>query len=251
MDSNIMKISFIIIEYYSIDDVLNCISSIEKLDLRFDYEVIVSSNSVYASEKRMKLESRWSSFKWCFNEKNGGFAYAMNQGLKIAEGNVLVIMNPDVRIEKGIDEMVNYLLSNPAVGIIAPQVKNKKGATQDSFREFITPFNFVTRHINRLIKCEKKIIVKSPCIVDWVIGAFMMMSRQTYELIGGLDDNYFLYCEDMDLCKRIWLKGYSVVYYPAAIIEYEGTRSARARLKYSCIFLKSLIRYWRQFGIWN
>jgi len=84
--------------------------------------------------------------------------------------------------------------------------------------------------------------------MDWVCGAFMMMSRTSYTFAKGLDDGYFLYCEDMDLCKRMWLGGYKVIYYPMAEIEYEGTRSARYSLKYALVFLKSLLRYWRKFG---
>ena len=78
--------------------------------------------------------------------------------------------------------------------------------------------------------------------------SFMMMPRQAYEVVKGLDEYYFLYCEDMDFCKRIQLEGFSVVYYPESEIEYEGTRSARRSLKYACIFFKSLLRYWTKFG---
>ena len=85
--------------------------------------------------------------------------------------------------------------------------------------------------------------------VDWGIGAFMMMPRKAYEAVQGLDDGYFLYCEDMDICKRMQLNGYSVIYYPNAEIVYEGTRSARKSKKYARIFLQSLFRYWGKFGL--
>ena len=137
------------------------------------------------------------------------------------------------------------------IGIIAPKIINVKGEVQDSFRDFITPMNFVERHMKRILGYKQRNeLTEFPINVDWVIGAFMMISRKAYETVRGLDEHYFLYCEDMDLCKRMHLKGYDVVYYPMVEIEYEGTRSARRSLKYAGIFLQSLFRYWRKFGIW-
>lgn len=244
-----MKISFIIVEFHSVEDIIECYLSIAAATPQgWNYEIIISSNSVYSQEEKESLIFRNRDLKWVFNEKNGGFAYAMNKGLINAEGDVLVIMNPDVRIKNGIDKMINYLLLDSSIGLIAPQIRNVNGMVQDSFREFITPLKFAKRHIYRLFKRDKFSNPKSPVNVDWVIGAFMMMPRKAYEAVEGLDDNYFLYCEDMDLCKRMYIKGYSVVYYPDALIEYEGTRSARVNFKYSSIFVKSLFLYWSKFG---
>lgn len=120
---------------------------------------------------------------------------------------------------------------------------------QDSYRHFITPWRFLVRHLSRVRGQATLKKYDEPVEVDWVCGAFMMMSRTSYESTKGLDEGYFLYCEDMDLCNRMWLGGYKVVYYPMAEIEYEGTRSARHSWKYALIFFKSLLKYWRKFGI--
>lgn len=107
----------------------------------------------------------------------------------------------------------------------------------------------MVRHLSRVRGQATLKKYDEPVEVDWVCGAFMMMSRTSYESTKGLDEGYFLYCEDMDLCNRMWLGGYKVVYYPMAEIEYEGTRSARHSWKYALIFFKSLLKYWRKFGI--
>lgn len=250
MDYNSVKISFIIVEYHSINEILICYRSIlENIPQSLGFEIIISSNSVYSIDEQTNLKETYNTLKWVFNEKNGGFAYAMNQGLKVAIGEVMVIMNPDVRIVQKIDDMFQYLQQQSKVGIIAPQIKNADGIIQDSFREFITPMRFIVRHLRRVLKKDTFKIPVGPVEVDWVIGAFMMMSREAYEVVKGLDEQYFLYCEDMDICKRMQLSGYSVLYYPKAIITYEGTRSARYSKKYACIFFQSLFRYWRKFGI--
>lgn len=247
-----MKISFIIVEFYSIEDIVACYSSIvEHIPSNWICEIIVSSNSNYLIKQQKELTSLHKGLKWVFNEKNGGFAYAMNQGLSVASGDILVIMNPDVRIRQGIEGMMEFLLLNNNIGIIAPKIVNANGILQDSFRHFITPWNFLKRHVERLLmKKQMPLDIQELEVqeVDWVIGAFMVTTRSAYEKVGGLDDRYFMYCEDMDWCKRMHLQGYSVVYYPQAIIEYEGTRSARRSWKYAWIFLKSLFRYWTKFS---
>lgn len=137
-----MKISFIIVEYYSLEDILTCSLSIqenmEKTTCQF--EIIVSSNSGYNSERQKQLLSEYPPFRWCFNVKNGGFAYAMNQGLKMASGEILVIMNPDVKLRFGIEGMVDFLAVHKEIGLIAPVIRNVSGDIQDSCRHFITPW---------------------------------------------------------------------------------------------------------------
>lgn len=245
-----MKLSFIIIEYHSLLEIrTSCASIRDFMSSELDYEIIISSNSTYSKGEQGKILAENQEGKWVFNARNGGFAYAMNEGLKVATGDVLIAMNPDVKIKAGLSEMINYLMSDSSIGLIAPRIVSRKGVVQDSYRDFITPIRFIKRHCIRLLHGEEKFDTNRILQVDWVIGAFMMMTRKSYEAVDGFDDGYFLYCEDMDLCKRMHLCGYSVVYYPDATIEYEGTRSARHSWKYARIFMKSLFRYWKKFGI--
>lgn len=244
-----MVVSFVIVEYFSIEDIEGCIPSIIANYSDNAYEIIISSNSLYEVEIQHAIQMKYTKYKWIFNTKNGGFAYAMNQGLQAAIGDILIILNPDVRVRFGLCEMVKYMYENHRVGAIAPKIVNKNGIVQDSYRDFITPLNFVFRHMRRFLNRDNSLDIKEPISVDWVIGAFVMMSKEVYSYVNGLDDNYFLYCEDMDLCKRIKQRGYEVIYFPYAEVEYEGTRSARHSVKYAFIFLKSLCRFWRKFGL--
>lgn len=242
------EVSFIIIEYLSMAQANNCIASINRSFIGINYEIIISSNSLYSTEQRRALREKSQKVKWVFNEKNGGFAYAMNRGVANAGGKTIVLLNPDVILLSGINKMYNFFIEHNDVGLIAPKIINRQGVIQDSFRSDITMKRFVFRHLKRLFFFQKRIQnIIDPIYVDWVIGAFMMMSKLAYEKVNGLDEKYFLYCEDMDLCKSMRIKGYKVMYYPKAIIEYEGTCSARHSLKYAVIFLKSLFYYWSKF----
>ncbi len=243
--------SVIIIEYHSLEDIGSCSDFIQN-NYEGHYEIIVSSNSQYPKNEQVKIYAQYSTVCWVFNAKNGGFAYGMNEGLKVATGDVLVVMNPDVSLKSSLQPMIDYLLAHPEVGIIAPKIVDENGTIQDSFRHFVTPWGFFKRQLG-WIKNHGELHVadmKVPVHGDWVIGAFMMVRRDFYEKVGGLSEEYFMYCEDMDWCKRAHLAGYDVVYYPDVVVEYKGTRAARKSWKYAKIHLKSLFTYWRKYGFW-
>lgn len=243
-------LSIVVIEYNSLEEIGTFLGSLSKC-INDDYEVIVSSNSLYSTNKKEKIRVSYPNVKWSFNEKNGGFAYGMNEGLKLAKGDVLVVMNPDVKLKTSLQPIIDYIQSHNEVGLIAPKIVDEQGVIQDSFRHFITPWGFLLRQIGR-IKVKGELRVKDfkvPVKVDWVIGAFMMCRQDFYNNVGGLSDDYFMYCEDMDWCKRAYKAEYEVVYFPETVIEYKGTRSARRSWKYAKIHIKSLLTYWRKYGI--
>ena len=250
-------ISIIIIEYNSLDEIKKCIDKIRNNSKDFDYEIIVSSNSCYSKEKQKEIATGMPYARWTFNEKNGGFGYGMNQGLKISKGEYLVIMNPDVAINSSIHVLAEFLSEHKNVGAVAPQIVGHNGEIQDSCRKFVTPIRFITRQVKRLITKQisvrnKKFDYTKTQTVDCVIGAFIMVKRDVYEKVGGLDDNYFMYAEDIDWCTRIWQNGYQVVYCPKTQVEYEGSRNARTKGKYAKIFIESHIKYWKKFGfVWG
>lgn len=243
-------ISIIVIEYHSLDEIGRFLYSIKENE-KEEYEVIVSSNSQYSEEEQKHIQTSFPQARWSFNERNGGFAYGMNEGLKVAKGDILVVMNPDVKFKSSLEPMIQYLQKHHEVGIIAPKIVDEKGIIQDSLRHYITPWGFVMRHIDRILHGSKLNVKEfvDPVRGEWVIGAFMMCRRDFYEKVGRLSDDYFMYCEDMDWCKRAHLAGYDVVYYPGTTIEYKGTRSARKSWKYTRIFIKSLLTYWQKYGV--
>lgn len=127
------------------------------------------------------------------------------------------------------------------------------GKILNSFRHFVIPWCFFKRQLGWIKNHSVLHVVdlKEPMRCDWVIGAFMVVRRDFYEKVGGLSEDYFMYCEGMDWCKRAHLAGYDVVYYPHAVVEYKGTRAARKSWKYAKIHLQSLFTYWRKYGFWE
>ena len=254
-------ISFVIIEYHSLPDVAECAEAIAECCRELDFEIIVSSNSTYPASEQQRLQIEMTQITWVFNRRNGGFAQGMNAGLERSTGKIVVITNPDVRIKAGsVREAITFIAASDRIGVLGPRIVDGFGNLQDSCRPFITPVRLAGRLLNRFIKSrdvllENKFDYSRVQRVDWVIGAFMMIQREALTTVGGLDQGYFLYVEDMDWCKRFWDRGFEVVYYPSLTVEYKGDRKSTTVLtsknminKYSWFHLKSYCRFLKKHG---
>lgn len=246
-----MTLSIVIIEYKSLEEISVFVDNAKNSLRDVDYEIIVSSNSLYNQPQQTSIKQSFPNIRWVFNERNGGFAYGMNRGLEIAQGSYLMIANPDLVIKSGVGEGIDYLRHHAGVGAIGPVIKNNKGVIQDSARPFVTLPRWILRQLKRVLGRDDKYDYSYIQPVDWVIGACILMSRDVYNKVGGLDESYFMYAEDMDFCTRVHLAGQEVVLFPQMQVEYEGTRSARHSLKYARIFLQSHRRYWKNFGYFS
>ena len=246
------KISFVILEYLSVEEIKTATDSIKESGLSQAYEIIVASNSCYNSSKKLELMELLPGVRWVFNPVNGGFAYGMNRGLELARGKYLIIMNSDVRLLSGIRGMIDYAESRANIGAIGPQTINSKGEIQDSFRSFVTPFSLARRNLLRIFAGihgpGRKGLSSEIHVTDWLAGSFIMVSRTAYSQVGALDERYFLYAEDMDWCYRFKQAGFEVVYYPMMKIAFEGTRRARRISKYTLYFLRSHFLFWKKYG---
>lgn len=258
-----IDVSFIIIEYHSIEDVLLCVESIKETTVDLNYEVVISSNSQYNLLKQQELQSKHQEILWCFNSKNGGFAYGMNRGIEKCSGEFVIIQNPDTKLQnEKLPLALAYLRENKNIGILGPQILNNAGEIQDTCRSFVTPVEIALRLLKRKIFKKGAILngafdynkIQS---VDWVIGAYMITSRKNLEKVGLLNERFFMYVEDMEWCLRFWEKGLEVKYFPPLKINYEGDRKSTlgknkwlpiAFNKYTRIHLKNYLIFLREHG---
>ncbi len=259
-----IDVSFIIIEYHSVNDVLKCVNSLSTNCTGLKYEVIISSNSQYEIQKQILLEKTHPEIIWSFNKKNGGFAYGMNQGIRIANGQFIILQNPDTTVQNDkLSEALQYLKDNKTVGILGPQIRNDAGEVQDTCRPFVTPATIVSRFLMRKINKKAAILDKDYDYgrvqkVNWVIGAYMITSRKALEKVGLLNERFFMYVEDMEWCLRFWEKDLEVVYYPPLVINYEGDRKStlgKSKFlpvsvnKYTLIHLKNYMIFLNEHGL--
>jgi GT2 family glycosyltransferase len=226
-----MKLSVVIVEYHSIDELESCLAALaEPLD-KLEHEIIVSSNSEYDAQKQTLLIKQFSTIRWQFNSGNLGFAGGVNQGLKRATGDAILHLNTDALLREGFTKAVRYLIDNRDVAILGPEIRDPTGVLQDSCREFMTPSRALRRLKGRLLG-KRDVLLQDDFDyeraqdVDWVIGGAFLVNRSAVQDVGLLDEKYFMYVEDMDWCLRFWKCGYRVQYYPMWKVEYKGDRKS-------------------------
>lgn len=184
------------------------------------------------------------------NAKPLGFGANHNQAYRHASGRYFCVVNPDIRLQA--DPFVDLLpcLEDSSVGVVAPLVRGADGRVEDSARRFPGPLKILGKALGRG-RGPDYAIQKAPIHPDWVGGMFMVFPSEIFGKLGGFDERYFLYYEDVDLCGRLRLRGHEVVLNPKAQVIHHAQRSSHGNLRYMAWHLKSMARfffspvYWR------
>jgi N-acetylglucosaminyl-diphospho-decaprenol L-rhamnosyltransferase len=175
-----------------------------------------------------------------------GFATNHNQAFTYAAGQFFCVMNPDVRLNDNPFQVLLACLQDSAVGVAAPLVLSMSGEIEDSARRFPTPLKIFCKAFGRC-KGSDYLVKNKPVFPDWVGGMFMIFPREVFKRLGGFDQRYFLYYEDVDLCARLRLKGYEVVVCPDAKVIHLARRSSHQNFKYLKWHLMSMMRFFCSF----
>jgi N-acetylglucosaminyl-diphospho-decaprenol L-rhamnosyltransferase len=186
------------------------------------------------------------------NATNVGFGRGINQGVAASSAPLVLIMNPDCRLEPGaIATMRAELEAHRQCAIVGPRVLDPDGSVQGSARgdpDMLTGLFGRTGPLRVLLPSSSaatRNVISGAGAVDWVSGACMLVRRTAFEEVGGFDPRYFLYWEDADLCRRLRARGYEVRYLPAATAVHRVGHSSRtARAASIKAFHESAYRYY-------
>ena len=176
------------------------------------------------------------------NAKPLGFASNHNGALRQALGTHVCVLNPDVRLASDVLPELVKSLADLSVGVVAPLVLDALGKVEDSARSFPTPWVILLKALGANQKTDQ-VRSAAPHDVDWVGGMFMLMRREVFDALGGFDERYFLYYEDVDLCARIWLANMRVVQVRQVSVMHLARRSSHRSLRYLVVHLASMCRY--------
>jgi GT2 family glycosyltransferase len=261
------ELSIIVTSYKNPSVLRLCLESLRKNVFNENFEILVL-DSATEEDTEMMMREEFPGVKFFPHKENLGFLRLVNKGIKRAKGDFFLILNADIIIEKkSADLLLEYLKSNPGVGVAGPKLLNFDGKIQASCFRFYTPpiilyrrtrlgkMKFAQRRIRKFLYKDKDLEKMQD--VDWLMGSAMMTSRKAVEKVGLMDDNFYMYFEDVDWCRRFWENGYKVVYYPLArMFHYHGKGSAsQSALK--AVFLNRLTRehiksavkyFWKYFG---
>lgn len=184
------------------------------------------------------------------NASPKGFGANHNQAFGVASGDLFGVLNPDIRFSANPFPALIACLADHTVGVAAPLVLSAEGAVEDSARRFPTPFKIICKALGGCKGVDYP-ISKRELRPDWVGGMFLLFRRAVYQQLGGFDQRYFLYYEDVDLCARLGLTGLKVVLSPAAQVVHHAQRSSRRKLKYLAWHVQSMLRFFFSLVFWQ
>ncbi len=220
-------------------------------------EVIVVDNASSDGSVAM-LEAEFPQVTRIANSENRGFPGGNNQGLAAASGDFILLLNPDTEVlGDALPRMVACMEARPHVGMLGPQLLNPDGSVQSSRRRFPTlPILFgestwlqrwLPRRALRAYYAQDTGDEVEQA-VDWITGAAMLTRREVVAQVGGMDEGFFMYSEELDWCRRVKAAGWDVVYYPAArIIHHEGKSSEQVVAARHIYFQSSKVYYTRKY----
>jgi N-acetylglucosaminyl-diphospho-decaprenol L-rhamnosyltransferase len=251
-----VDLSIIIVSWNVCDLLRQCLHSVFANLQTCRLEVIVVDNvSTDGSAEMVRAE--FPDAHLIVNAENRGFPAANNQGIDVAQGRYVLILNPDTEVVgDALATMVAYADAHPDVGVVGPRLLNEDGSVQSSCRRFPTlatalfESTWLQAHAPRRL-LERYYVQDQPSDatldVDWVMGAALMARQEAIEQVGPMDEGYFMYSEELDWCKRFKDAGWRVVYLPTAqIVHYGGKSSDQVVISRHIHFQTSKVLYFRK-----
>jgi len=225
-----MKLSVIIVNYNVTQLLRSCLLSLQKYIREIEYEIIVIDNaSIDISWKELITE--FPNIHFIASETNGGFSKANNQAIRTAKGEYILLLNPDTEFEGFyMKELLDFADAQPSFGCLGVRMHDAEGNfLPESKRSVPDMFNSFEKLFTNFKKNNSKSYYRNDieenemAEVDVITGAFLLAKKVVYEKIGGLDEAYFMYGEDIDLCYTFLRNGYKNFYYgKVSILHHKG-----------------------------
>ncbi|WP_431612155.1 glycosyltransferase family 2 protein [Chryseobacterium sp. 'Rf worker isolate 10'] len=225
-----MKLSVIIVNYNVTQLLRSCLLSLQKFIQEVEYEVIVIDNAS-TDTSWGDLIPEFPNVHFISSETNGGFSKANNQAIQTAKGEYILLLNPDTEFEGFyMKELLNFADSQPSFGCLGVRMHDSEGNfLPESKRSVPDMFNSFEKLFTNFKKNNSKSYYRNDieenavAEVEVITGAFLLAKKEVYEKIGGLDEAYFMYGEDIDLCYTFLRNGYKNFYYgKVSILHHKG-----------------------------
>jgi GT2 family glycosyltransferase len=250
-----MQLSIIIVNYNVKYFLEHCVKSVLRACHGLQAEVLVVDNLSKDGSVAM-MQQMYPTVHTIANTENVGFAKANNQALKIAKGKYVIYLNPDTIVAEDCFKLcIDYLENNPKVGALGPRLIDGKGqflpeskrgfpSAKTAFYKiaglsslFKTSKTFNNYHLGHLSEFEIN-------EVDILAGCFMMCRKDVLDKVGGFDEQYFMYGEDIDLSYQINKEGYKNVYFPlTSVLHYKGESTKKETMNYVRMFYEAMIKF--------
>lgn len=251
-----MDATIIIVSWNAKKHLVNCLNSLSQSSGHTQEIIVVDNGSTDGSPKA--VEEQFPQVRLIRNNENLGFAKANNIGIRESKGRYVCFVNPDVIVHDAcIEKLIEFMDKNPSVGMSAPKILNPDGTLQVSCRHFPSIWNNLCQAIGLNKLFPKSVFFSEPQmkywahnetrIVDVLSGCFWMVRREALDKVGLLDEDFFIYAEDIDWCRRFHNAGWDVVFYPQAeAVHFHGASSSNAPIRFNLEMQKADLQYWRK-----
>lgn len=223
-------LSIIIVSYKGWARLIKCLDALALFEGKtIKTEVIVVDN--YSNDPAIfGIEKKYRNFKFIHNRVNGGFANGCNLGAKNAGGNFLLFLNPDtVAKETEVEKLLGIAVKNAGFGIVSCSQVNENGRESNACGHFPSIFN-LTGFERAIFKPEEPPSLNGIMFPDWVSGSVQLIKRDTFRKVNGFDEDFWMYFEDVDLCKRVRNENLEIAFCKDVIIEHNHGGSSRINL---------------------
>ncbi len=230
-----MKLSVIIVNYNVTQLLRSCLLSLQKYIQETQYEVIVIDNAS-TDTSWQNLIPEFPNVHFISSETNGGFSKANNQAIQTAKGEYILLLNPDTEFEGFyMKELLDFADAQPLFGCLGVRMHDAEGKfLPESKRSVPDMVNSFEKLFTSFKKNSSKSYYRNDigenavAEVEVITGAFLLAKKDVYEKIGGLDEAYFMYGEDIDLCYTFLRNGYKNFYYgEASILHHKGESTVK------------------------
>lgn len=255
-----IELSIIIVSWNTKDLLKKCLESIYRETKDIVFEIFVVDNASSDGTIEM-LKENFKNIRLIANKKNLGFARANNQAIKETASDFVILLNPDTELfDNSLKKMIDFMKARPNIGVLGPKLLNSDKTRQPSTRRFPNFLNqliilFKLHHLFPNLKSYKKYLMRDfdgqrEMGVNQVMGAAFMIRRKLIEQVGMLDEDYFIWFEEVDYCRRAKKADWEVYYNPdARIIHYGGESFAQlGAIKKQWMYFTSMIKYFKNNG---
>lgn len=243
-----VDISISVVSHSQITLVAELLGDLEEFCKDSCFELILTLN---LDEKLpFALDSFSYPIRLVRNPSPMGFGANQNQAFAHATGRYFCVMNPDIRLSSNPFTALLTCIDDSSVGVVAPLVMGENGEVEDSARRFPSPLTILCKVLGR--RRAPDYVIKDVLIhPDWVGGMFMLFPRGIFEQLGGFDERYFLYYEDVDICARLRRLGHEAALCPQARVTHRAQRHSHRSFRYLFWHLRSMIRFFFSPAYWR
>ena len=249
------RLSIIIVSYNSRADLDGCLRSLTGAPPTIDHEIVVVDNAS-SDGTQAYVRERWPGVRLIDAGGNVGFARGNNAGISQTFGELVLLLNPDTSVGPGtIDRLVAALDANPHAAVVGPRLVDQSGRPELSFGRMISPHAELWQKVlvtgnDRGVPVISALVdgmTRRSRTVDWVSGACLLIRRLDLEAVGRLDERFFLYTEDVDLCAAVRARGRTVLFIAdVEVVHLRGRSGASSPAATSLAYRQSRIAFYEK-----